>query len=124
MCRDIVTTPSSAGQTGSLDPQNVDYEVLSGLKLEVLSHHRSMPRPKQLRMHGNTGKYGVEDSCEEFSIRIGKKIQVVRVGYDETLGGFTYISFAPESSSTIEFGQITPDTDLTTIFMPFHLVGF
>ena len=51
-------------------------------------------------------------------------IQVVRVGYDETLGGFTYLSFAPKNSPTIEFGQITPDTVLTPVFTPFNLVGF
>ena len=75
-------------------------------------------------MHGNTGNLGMEDSCYHHSIRLGKMIKLVRVGHDETLGGFTYISLTPEGSPTIEFGQVTPDTKLTTVFMRFELVGF
>ena len=103
ICRDKVTAPP-VGQPESLDSRNISYKVMSGIQFEVTSNHYSIKIPKQLRMHGNTGQHGVEDSCEEFPIQFGKMIQVVRVGYDKTLGGFTYISFAPKNSPTIEFG--------------------
>ena len=67
ICRDKVTAPP-VSQPGSLDSSNIRYKVMSGIQFEVTANHKTIMRPKQLRMHGNTGQYGVEDSCEEFPI--------------------------------------------------------
>ena len=109
LCQDVVSAPISVveGQGGlpnSADSSEVQYKVLAGMQIQINAEYDSRVYSKLLRMHGNTGNLGMEDSCHHYSIKSGKAIKLVRVGQDDVLDRFTYISFTPEGSSTIEFG--------------------
>ena len=74
-------------------------------------------------MHGNTGSLGIEESCEEHSLKSGQQLQILRVGKEKDGQGFSFIQMTFDGAPNIEFGGLTPTTDMTTVFLPYQMVG-
>ena len=109
LCHDVVSAPAPGADSQDKSPNptglsTVQYKVLAGMQIQVNADYNATPYPKLLRMHGDTGNLGMEASCYRYPMKAGKMIKLVRVGRDETLGRFTYISLTPEGSPAIEFG--------------------